>query len=37
MHTTQLKIIADDPEEVLRLVTEDQDRSRKHVDERKDY
>ena len=33
---TQLKRIADALEEVLRLVKEDQERSRKYMEERKD-
>ena len=36
MDTTQLKRIADALEEVLRLVKEDQERSRKYMEERKD-
>tara|TARA_R110002073_G_scaffold47167_1_gene128242 strand:- start:133 stop:252 length:120 start_codon:yes stop_codon:yes gene_type:complete len=34
MDTTQLKRIADALEEVLRLVKEDQERSRKYMEER---
>ena len=36
MDTTQLKRIADALEEVLRLVKEDQERSRKYMEDRKD-
>ena len=36
MDTTQLKRIADALEEVLRLVKEDQERSKKYMEERKD-
>ena len=36
MDTTQLKRIADALEEVLRLVKEDQERSKKYVEDRKD-
>ena len=36
MDTTQLKRIADALEEVLRLVKEDQERSRKYMEESKD-
>ena len=36
MDTTQLKRIADALEEVLRLVKEDQERSRKYMEEKKD-
>ena len=36
MDTTQLKRIADALEEVLRLVKEDQERTRKYMEERKD-
>jgi hypothetical protein len=36
MDTTQLKRIADALEEVLRLVKEDQERSRKYMEENKD-
>ena len=36
MDTTQLKRIADALEEVLRLVKEDQERSRKYMKDRKD-
>ena len=36
MDTTQLKIIADALEEVLRLVKEDQERSKKYMEEKKD-
>ena len=36
MDTTQLKRIADALEEVLQLVKEDQERSRKYMEERKD-
>ena len=35
MDTTQLKRIADALEEVLRLVKEDQERTRKYMEERK--
>ena len=35
-NTTQLKRIADALEEVLRLVKEDQERSRKYMEDRKD-
>ena len=35
MDTTQLKRIADALEEVLRLVKEDQERSKKYMEERK--
>ena len=36
MDTTQLKRIADALEEVLRLVKEDQERSKKYMEEKKD-
>jgi hypothetical protein len=36
MNDTQLKRIADALEEVLRLVKEDQERSRKYMEDRKD-
>ena len=36
MDTTQLKRIADAIEEILRLVKEDQERSRKYMEDRKD-
>ena len=36
MDTTQLKRIADALEEVLRLVKEDQERSRKYMEDQKD-
>ena len=36
MDTTQLKRIADALEEVLRLVKEDQERTKKYMEERKD-
>ena len=36
MDTTQLKRIADALEEVLRLVKEDQERTRKYMEEKKD-
>jgi hypothetical protein len=36
MDTTQLKRIADALEEVLRLVKEDQERSRKYMEKQKD-
>jgi hypothetical protein len=36
MDTTQLKRIADALEEVLRLVKEDQERSKKYMEDRKD-
>ncbi len=36
MDTTQLKRIADALEEVLRLVKEDQERSRKYMESQKD-
>ena len=36
MDTTQLKRIADALEEVLRLVKEDQARSKKYMEDRKD-
>ena len=36
MDTTQLKRIADALEEVLRLVKEDQERSRKYLEDRED-
>ena len=36
MDTTQLKRIADALEEILRLVKEDQERSRKYMEEKKD-
>ena len=36
MDTTQLKRIADALEEVLRLIKEDQERSRKYMEEKKD-
>jgi len=36
MDATQLKRIADALEEVLRLVKEDQERSRKYMEDRKD-
>ena len=36
MDTTQLKRIADALEEVLRLVKEDQERSRKYMEEKKE-
>ena len=36
MDTTQLKRIADALEEVLRLVKEDQERTRKYMEDRKD-
>ena len=35
MNTTQLKRIADALEEVLRLVKEDQEKTRKYMEERK--
>ncbi len=36
MDTTQLKRIADALEEVIRMVKEDQERSRKYMEDRKD-
>ena len=36
MDTTQLKRIADALEEILRLVKEDQERSKKYMEDRKD-
>ena len=36
MDTTQLKRIADALEEILRLVKEDQERTRKYMEDRKD-
>jgi hypothetical protein len=36
MDTTQLKRIADALEEVLRLVKEDQERTKKYMEEKKD-
>ena len=36
MDTTQLKRIADAMEEILRVVKEDEERSRKYMEERKD-
>ena len=36
MDTTQLKRISDALEEVLRLVKEDQERSRKYMEDKKD-
>ena len=36
MDTTQLKRIADAIEEILRLVKEDQERTRKYMEEKKD-
>ena len=36
MDTTQLKRIANALEEILRLVKEDQERSRKYMEDRKD-
>ena len=36
MNDTQLKRIADALEEILRLVKEDQERSRKYMEDRKD-
>ena len=36
MDNEQLKRIADALEEILRLVTEDQERSRKYMEDRKD-